>query len=135
VLALAAASAFGGSADIQVTDAWIRWLPADLPCAGYVTLINQGSVATELVGVSSPDYADVGMHQTRDNHGVSEMRPAQSIVMQPHETLRFAEGGYHLMLMQPTRSLHPGDTANIVFHWKDGRSVTVPFEVRSLGSP
>jgi copper(I)-binding protein len=99
-----------------------------------VTLTNQGSTTLTLVGVSSPDYADVEMHQTLDNHGMSEMRPVESLVLKPRATVRFAEGGYHLMLMQATRQLHPGDRVQIIFRFSDGRTMPVPFEVRSASN-
>lgn len=116
---------------VEAAEAWVRWLPADLPAAGYVTLTNKGPTTLELVGASSPDYAEVGMHQTLDNHGMSEMRPVASLVMKPQATVRFAEGGYHLMLMHAKRQLRPGDRVEIVFRFSDGRTMPVPFEVRS----
>jgi periplasmic copper chaperone A len=119
---------------VAAADAWVRWLPAGLPAAGYVTLTNKGPTTLELVGASSPDYADVGMHQTLDNHGMSEMRPVASLVLKPQATVRFAEGGYHLMLMQAKRQLHPGDRVEIIFRFSDGRTMPVPFEVRSGSS-
>jgi copper(I)-binding protein len=144
LVAMASMLALGGAAVVPVrgadatlvveaAGAWVRWLPADLPAAGYVTLTNKGSTALELVGASSPDYADVGMHQTLDNHGMSEMRPVASLLLKPQATVRFAEGGYHLMLMHPSRPLHPGDRVEIVFRFSDGRTMPVPFEVRSGG--
>jgi periplasmic copper chaperone A len=116
---------------VEAAGAWVRWLPADLPAAGYVTLTNKGPTTLELVGASSPDYAEVGMHQTLDNHGMSEMRPVASLVLKPQATVRFAEGGYHLMLMHAKRQLRPGDRVEIVFRFSDGRTMPVPFEVRS----
>jgi copper(I)-binding protein len=105
--------------------------PADLPAAGYVTLTNKGATTLELVGASSPDYAEVDMHQTLESHGMSEMRPVASLVLKPLATVRFAEGGYHLMLMHAKRQLHQHDRVEIVFRFSDGRTMPVPFEVRS----
>jgi len=139
VLALAlwsvsAATALGAEAlSIDVEGAWVRWLPADLPAAGYVSLTNRGSSAIELVGASSDAYAEVGMHQTRDDHGMSEMRPVASLELKPGVAVRFVAGGYHLMLMRPKRPVHPGDRLNIVFRFSDGRTMPVSFEVRSGG--
>ena len=116
---------------VEAAEAWVRWLPADLPAAGYVTLTNKGPTTLELVGASSPDYAEVSMHQTVESHGMSEMRPVPSLVLKPQATVRFAEGGYHLMLMRAKRQLRPGDRVEIVFRFSDGRTMPVPFEVRS----
>jgi copper(I)-binding protein len=116
---------------VEAADAWVRWLPADLPAAGYVTLTNKGPTTLELVGASSPDYEEVSMHQTLESQGMSEMRPVASLVLKPLATVRFAEGGYHLMLMHAKRQLHPRDRVEIVFRFSDGRTMPVPFEVRS----
>jgi copper(I)-binding protein len=58
----------------------------------------------------------------------------ESLVLKPRATVRFAEGGYHLMLMQATRQLHPGDRVQIIFRFSDGRTMPVPFEVRSASN-
>src|SRR5882757_10646703 len=49
--------------DLKVEDAWIRWLPANLPGAGYMTLTNMGMTERVLLGASSPDYGDISFHR------------------------------------------------------------------------
>jgi periplasmic copper chaperone A len=139
LLALASIAARAGPSDskadpsdIQVTDAWIRWLPANLPGAGYMTLANTGNATHALVGASSADYAEVSFHQTRNHDGMNEMVPIATIDLKAHSSVRFAEGGYHLMLLQPRRSLHPGDSVMVMLHFGDGQTVSVPFPVRAV---
>jgi copper(I)-binding protein len=117
--------------DIKVTDAWIRWLPANLPGAGYMTLTNTGNATYALVGASSADYAEVSFHQTRNRGGMNEMTPVDRIVLKAHSSVRFAEGGYHLMLLQPRRALHPGDSVTVMLRFGDGQTITVPFLMRA----
>jgi periplasmic copper chaperone A len=131
VLGSAAARAGEPTPDIQVKEAWIRWLPANLPGGGYMTVINSGPATRVLVGASSPDYGEVTMHQTRLRNGMSEMTQVESIELKPRIPVRFAEGGYHLMLMQPKRSLKPGDRVLIILRFAQGPSVEVPFDVRA----
>jgi copper(I)-binding protein len=119
------------AADIQAASAWIRWLPAGVPGAGYVTLTNSGSTARVLIGASSVDYQEVSIHETRIQGGMTAMVPVDSIAMMPHSSLRLTEGRYHLMLMQPKRTLRPGDTVTIVLHFKDGLALEVPFMIRA----
>jgi len=120
--------------DIQVKDAWIRWLPANVPGGGYMTLINVGSAPRVLIGASSPDYGEVSIHRTRIREGVSEMAQVESVELKPLIPVRFAEGGFHLMLMQPKRSLKPGGRALITLRFAQGPPVEVPFEVRAGNS-
>ncbi|HKT94433.1 MAG TPA: hypothetical protein VJS18_19890, partial [Paraburkholderia sp.] len=50
--ALAAfAPAANAAGTLSTQDAWVRWLPNDLPAAGYVTLKNDGDQPVDLVGV------------------------------------------------------------------------------------
>src|ERR1022692_4084464 len=125
------ASLAGSTVEIQVKDAWLRWLPSGLPGAGYMTLITPGSAEHVLLGASTPDYEDVSFPQTRNSNGMNEMAPVTSIILKPHATVRFAEGGYHLMLMQPKRSLHPGDKVEVTLRLSNGETLLVPFDVRA----
>lgn len=132
--------------DVKVTDAWIRWLPAGVPAGGYMTLANTGATRRQIVGASSDAYDAISFHQTVMEHGMSgmpgmpgmsgmsgmsTMKALDSIVLEPHATVRFEEGGYHLMLMRPKRALHAGDRVQILLTFSDGRTLTVPFAVRT----
>jgi periplasmic copper chaperone A len=134
LLAGTAAHPDAHSADIQVKDAWIRWLPANVPGGGYMTLINTGPAARVLIGASSPDYGEVSIHQTRIHEGLNDMIRVESVELRPLIPVRFAQGGYHLMLMQPKRPLKPGDRVRITLHFAQGPSIEVPFEVRAGNS-
>ncbi|OIQ94618.1 hypothetical protein GALL_233740 [mine drainage metagenome] len=114
---------------VQVTDAWIRWLPAGLPAVGYATLANSGDKAMVLTSASSPDYGNTTLHLTIDKGGVSKMVHPDKITIPPHETVRFAPGGYHIMLMQPKKDVKPGDRVPIALGFADGRTIRVEFEV------
>jgi copper(I)-binding protein len=132
VLALSSITSLSSpSIDVQIGNAWIRWLPANLPGAGYMTVTNTGAAAVALIGAGSSDYGEVSFHETRNEGGMNEMAPIASIPLKPHSSVRFESGGYHLMLMQPKRPLHPGDKVMVTFRLSDGRTITVPFLVRA----
>jgi copper(I)-binding protein len=119
---------------LQVKEAWIRWLPANVPSGAYMTLSNTGAVPRVLVSAASPDFGEVSFHETHINNGVSEMSAVNSLTVKPRASLRFSPGGLHMMLMQPKRSLHPGDQVPITLHFADGQSLDVLFEVRAAGA-
>jgi len=123
-----------GAAAVQARDAWIRWLPANVPNGAYLTLINSGSAPLVLVGAASPDFAAVSFHQTRIVNGVSEMSAVGNLRLAPQSSLQFAPGGYHIMLMQPLRALHPGDRVPITLRFADGTALQVSFEVRAASA-
>lgn len=134
--ALLSTGAIAGEApiDIQVTQAWIRWLPQNLPAGGYMTVTNTGMAKRVLIGASSPDYGVVSFHQTRVANGATSMTPVTSIAIAPHASVSFRPGGYHIMLMQPARSLRPGDKVPMTLRFADGRSLDVLLQVRAPAS-
>jgi hypothetical protein len=115
---------------VSVSEAWIRWLPGGLPAGGYLTLRNDGELACTLTSVSSPDYARASLHRSALQGSVSTMQPVQQIKVSAHQTLRFAPGGYHIMLEQPQRAIRPGDRISVVLHFADGALLPASFEVR-----
>jgi copper(I)-binding protein len=119
------------AAAIQIKDAWVRWLPGNLPAGAYLTLANSGDTAITLVGASSDDYGNVSLHQSVEHNGVANMSPVSAIVVKAHSTLEFASAGYHLMLQQPSRGLKPGDRIHIVLKFASGASVPAQFELRA----
>ncbi len=127
---LAAIPALAAAAALKAENAWIRWLPADLPAAGYLRLINAGDAAATLTGAESPAYAHVSLHRTVDVGGRVQMRPVERITIAAHSNLDFEASGYHMMLMDATQPLKPADHVPITLHFADGTSLLVQFEVR-----
>ncbi|HKU80049.1 MAG TPA: copper chaperone PCu(A)C [Rhodanobacteraceae bacterium] len=125
--ALAAAPA---SPDAQVEHAWIRWLPAKLPAAGYAVIRNVGDGTLRLTGASSPDYGMVMLHHSRLAHGDSTMEMVDHLDIPAHGSVEFAPGGYHLMLSQPTHAIKPGDHVKVTFEFADGAKLQTDFSVR-----
>jgi copper(I)-binding protein len=133
ILALAsfASPAAQPSLDVEVTEAWIRWLPANLPGAGYMTLTNKGPVAEVLIGASSPDYGQITLHRTRTVQGLSGMVPLDSVTVAAHTSVDFAAHGYHMMLAQGRRPLHSGDRVPVTLRFASGQSMIASFEIRA----
>ncbi len=134
-LALAAGLAAAGApaSDIEVSDAWIRWLPADLPAGGYLTIVNRATVNRVLIAITSPAYGEVGIHRSLTDHGMSTMQSVDSVTLRPGVPFRFEEGGYHLMLMHPLTAVHPGARVTMSFRFKNAPSIDVVFAVRGSG--
>jgi copper(I)-binding protein len=130
VMTAAGAAAPAAAPTLTVANAWIRWLPAQLPAAGYATLRNLGAQPLTLIGASTPDYGAVMIHESRNRAGVEEMLPVETILVKPQAEIAFAPGGYHLMLMKPKRALQPGDRVLLTFHFAGGQSLQTQFEVR-----
>ncbi|MGC2461561.1 MAG: copper chaperone PCu(A)C [Steroidobacteraceae bacterium] len=115
---------------VQVKDAWVRWLPGNLPAGGYVTLVNTSDQPMSLVAASCPDYGVVSLHRSRNVAGTSQMMPVDKITVKAHSSLEFAAEGYHLMLERPRKKLQPGDRVSVTLSFVGSPAVTVTFVLR-----
>lgn len=115
---------------VRIAQAWIRWLPANLPAGGYLTLVNDRDEAVTLLAARSAAYASVALHRTLTAGGVTRMVPVAAITVPAHTTLDFAAHGYHLMLMQPLRTVKPGMRVPLVLQFAGGGILHVAALVR-----
>ena len=99
--------------------------------AGYARIDNTCSGPVEIVSASSPAFADVSLHETRIEDGISRMRALAMLPVPAHGSVAFAPGGLHLMLMEPTKPLKAGNQVSIDFTLRDGRTIPGHFELRA----
>lgn len=133
-LALLVLVSGGALADLKAENARLRLMPGDLPAAGYVQLHNTGEQPVVLIGASTPDYGRVMMHQSRQENGMASMIHVASLVLEPDETISFAPGGYHLMLMERQRPLAIGEEVDITFLLEGGEELPISFRAVSPAS-
>lgn len=127
-----ASAAFAAGANaISVKDAWVRWLPNNLPAAGYVTLVNAGDKPVDLVDISSNDYGDAMLHQTVSNGSTQKMVMVDKLTVPAHGQVSIAPGGYHVMLEDAKHKVAPGDTVHLTLKFSDGETLDTPFAVKS----
>jgi copper(I)-binding protein len=131
ILALAAIAAATEEAGVSVRDAWVREAPPGATVmAGYMVLQNKTSRPQVLVVARSSGFETVTIHRTIANKGMTGMEHAPQIELLPNASLLFAPGGYHLMLLNPKRTLHAGDRVDITLEFRGGLVVPVAYEVR-----
>ncbi len=131
LLALTPIAAATGEADVSVRDAWVREAPPGAAMmAGYMVLQNKTSRPQVLVAASSSGFGTVMIHRTIAKEGMTGMEHAPQIELLPKASLLFAPGGYHLMLLNPKRTLHAGDRVDITLEFRGGLVLPVAFEVR-----
>lgn len=125
----AALAATPAAPALRVEHAWIRWLPANLPSAGYATLVNDGGQTLRLASASSADYDSVMLHRSRLADGDSTMEMVEHLDIPAHGSVKLAPGGYHLMLSHARRAIKPGDKVPMTLHFADGSVLQVEFPV------
>jgi copper(I)-binding protein len=120
-------------AGVSVRDAWVRETPPGMTMmAGYMELRNNTSQPQVLVAASSSGFENVMMHRTTVKDGVAGMVHLSQIELTPNASLLFAPGGYHLMLMNPKRTLRAGDPVVINLEFRNGLVLPVVFKVRQM---
>ncbi len=119
---------------LRIDNPRIRLLPGDRPLAGYFTIHNAGDSDLQLLGASSEAFARIMIHATIVSNGQSKMQEQTEAVSIPAgDTIDFAPGGLHLMMMQKKRDLSIGDEAQVVLSFVDTdaqpKTIEVPFTV------
>ncbi|MBI3371589.1 MAG: copper chaperone PCu(A)C [Betaproteobacteria bacterium] len=112
-------------------DAWVRETPPGVTMmAGYMELRNNTSRSQVLLAASSSGFDRVMIHRTVVKDGMAGMAHASQIELAPSASFIFAPGGYHLMLMNPRRTLRAGDPLVINLEFRGGLVLPVAFQVR-----
>ena len=118
------------SSALRAEHAWIRWLPAKLPAAGYATIRNDGDKPVSLDGADSPDYGMAMLHRSVRENGSDSMQTVEEISIPAHASVQLAPGGYHLMLTGPKHPIQPGDRVRVLLHFSDGTTLDDLWNVR-----
>ncbi|EIM03017.1 hypothetical protein RHOFW104T7_16745 [Rhodanobacter thiooxydans] len=129
-LLLAGGAHANDAAHIRASHAWIRVLPGALPAGAYVTLENDGNQPVALRGASSSVYAEVMLHRSSREGGVSRMAMVDALNVPAHGKAELAPAGYHLMLMRPHAPVKPGDTVTLTLQFGDGSTLATDFVAR-----
>ena len=117
-----------------VRDGWIRLVPGGMPMhAGFGRIENACAATVAVTGVTSSDYADASLHETRVVAGVSKMRGLPSLAVPARGNVEMKPGGIHLMMMDPKRALRPGDHVTLRFTAGKGQAFNGDFVVRAGG--
>jgi copper(I)-binding protein len=135
VLGLMPSFSSAAGATLEVHDAWIREAPPTASVlAAYMVISNTGAAPAEITAIASPDFDHTELHRTVVEGDVARMIPIEKVEIPAGDTISLDPGGTHLMLINPLRPLHAGDTVTLVIRSADGfsRTIAVPV-VRDTG--
>jgi len=132
LLTVPAMSAAATAPAVKVTDAWSRPAAASGNGAGYMVLTNTGGKTETLTAVQSNAAAKVEIHQSLIAGGVMSMKRIDNgVAIAPGQSVKFAPGGYHVMLLGLTRALKSGDSVPATLVFASGAQVAATFKVGS----
>ncbi len=142
-----------GSAQIQVSDAWLRAVPGmaanmpgmptpeptkpsdvahlaplDLPV--YMKIRNSGDQSDRLLRARTDIAPKVELHTMEMQGGQMKMTPVDSIEIPARGEVELQNGGAHIMLVGITREPHVGDVISLTLQFERAGAVPVRVEVR-----
>ena len=109
LLLLAASGAVAG--ELAVTSAWARATPQGVSVGVvYFHLENGSAMSDRLLRLKTSVAASAGVHRTEIVEDIARMREVAVLHVAPGETVEFAPGGLHVMLMGLKKPLVAGKT-------------------------
>ena len=122
--------------DLLITQAWSRATPSGAKVAGaYLTVENKGAAADRLIGGSGDVAGRVEIHEMAMDNGIMKMRPLdKGLDIEPGKTVKFAPGGYHLMLLDLKSQLKQGDKVPVTLQFEKAGKVTLSLDVQGVGA-
>jgi copper(I)-binding protein len=117
------------AAQVTVTQAWFRALPAALPAAGYFIVRNDGSSDVIITGAQAKDCGNMMLHQSTNVGGMSGMQMTDKVTVPAGGSVAFTPGGFHLMC--DGANLKVGSKVPVALRFSDGTSQVVTFAVRN----
>ncbi|MHB1205798.1 MAG: copper chaperone PCu(A)C [Rhodospirillaceae bacterium] len=117
-------------AEIKIEKPWVReTIGAGKITAGYGKITNTGDDSDILLSVTTPVAATAELHQSMDKGGRMTMAPVARLEIPRMGAVELKPGGYHLMIMNVTRPLKPGEKVSLVFTFMHAGAVTVAADV------
>jgi len=133
LVALIWSTASLAEASFTVSNAWIPEAPPNAEVsAAYLTIHNQTNKAHTLVGLSSPQFNKIEIHESKVVDGQERMQRIKTLVVEAHGSVELKPGGYHLMLIKPLQPLKAGDTVNVKLQMDDASQITVHIPIRKI---
>ena len=83
-----------------------------------------------MLGVSSPQFQKVEIHNTTMADGQVHMQREDEVAIAAHGSLEFKPGAYHLMMIHPVGTLKKGDMVELRLRFKDASQLTVQAQIR-----
>lgn len=129
----ALAQAAAPTADVQVSDAYIRTMPPGrTTTAGFLAVTNNSGQSCQLLGATSTVSKRLEFHEHQHMQGMIKMRPVSMVVVPAGETVVFEPGALHIMLFNIDAEIQAGDITQMQLITDQCGSISFDAEVRSL---
>lgn len=114
---------------IKIEDAWARVTIPSRPAAGYMVIRNQGDQLDRFVSGTSALVERVEIHTHLMEEGVMRMRRVENVDVPGGADVKFAPGGFHLMMFGLNRALKKGEVLPVTLIFENAGEIEVEFRV------
>ena len=139
LIAAVFAAAFAGpaTAQIAVSDAWVRGTVAGQMSTGAFMRLSSPADMT-LVGVASPAAKVVELHEMKMDGGMMKMSAVGRLPLPAGKSIELKPGGYHVMLMDLKQPVKNGESVplKVTVEYADSKRETIDVKapVRGVGT-
>jgi hypothetical protein len=120
-----AGSSSTSGASVTATDPWVKAVDSGMTAA-FMTITNGSDSEVVLTGASTPDSPEVQLHEMVMENGEMVMQEKKGGITIPAGGDAVLEpGGDHIMFMDVTSPIEPGDTVPVTLTFSDGSTLQV----------
>lgn len=129
--------------NLEIQDPWVRaaslsnFTPemgdmdkSNVNSAAYLTIVNKGSEADQLVSANSDVAKAVELHNVKMENDVMKMFQVPAIDVPANGKAELKQGSFHIMLIGIKRDLKVGEKVTLTLNFQKAGSVTFDAEVR-----
>lgn len=119
------------AAGIEIDQPWLRASLGSVPTsAAYMTI--RSDRPDRLLGASTPLAQRVELHNQMEHAGVAQMRPVETLAIDPRSPVVLQPGGLHLMLIGLKERLIEGQAGPLVLTFERAGRVEIQAEIRGV---
>jgi len=120
---------------IMIHNPWVRAVPpVSKTSAAYMMIMNHGDKDDQLLSVKSSIAKVIEIHNVKKENGMMKMYPVKFFEIAAGKTQELKPGGYHLMLMNLSKTLKVGEEIEFMLHFKHSGMVKLIAPVKE-GKP
>ena len=135
--ALPATKAPAQDAGPKIERPWARATPGNTRTGAVYMTIEPGAAPDKLVGIATPVAGRAELHTNMMDNSVMQMRPVDTLALQPGSPAVLKPGGYHVMLFDLKQPLKDGEEfpLTLTFAQAGAKQVTVHVEKAGAMGP
>lgn len=130
LLILLAITGAAAQAEVTVDDAWVRATPPGARTAAlYLTLYNSGP-DNALIAARTNVAEETQLHTHLHEQGMMRMQQVALFELPSGQEIELKPGGKHLMLLNLSQTLKPGDSVELVLEFDHSEALEMLVPVR-----